>query len=110
MGFLGARAGLTPALDGIARQGMAFTQAYAQAPGTVVSNATVLTGVYPQAHHASELGVPLPSELPYLPRLLQASGYSTAAFVGSIELDPRSDQLGQSVGVHDPVETEHPDG
>ena len=90
MGFLGARSGLTPALDGIANQGMVFTQAYAQAPGTVVSTATVLTGAYPQAHHASELAVPLPSALPYLPRLLQASGYSTAAFVGSIELDPRN--------------------
>jgi choline-sulfatase len=90
MGFLGARGGLTPTLDGIAHQGMVFTQAYAQAPGTVVSIATVLTGAYPQAHHASELAVPLPSALPYLPRLLQAGGYSTAAFVGSIELDPRN--------------------
>ena len=90
MGFLGARGGLTPTLDGIAHQGMVFTQTYAQAPGTVVSTATVLTGAYPQAHHASELAVLLPSEVPYLPRLLQASGYSTAAFVGSIELDPRN--------------------
>jgi arylsulfatase A-like enzyme/Tfp pilus assembly protein PilF len=90
MGFLGAHGGLTPALDGVAHQGMVFTQAYAQAPGTVVSSATVLSGAYPQTHHASELAVPLPSALPLLPELLHASGYSTAAFVGSIGLDPRN--------------------
>lgn len=90
MGFLGARSGLTPSLDGIAHQGMVFAQAYAQAPDTVVSNATILTGSYPQTHRASEFGVPLAATLPYLPDLLHSSGYRTAAFVGSILLDPRN--------------------
>jgi choline-sulfatase len=90
MGFMGAHSGLTPNLDGIAHQGMVFAQAYAQAPGTVVSDATVLTGAYPQAHRASEFAVPLATTLPYLPDLLHSSGYSTAAFVGSILLDPRN--------------------
>lgn len=90
MGFLGARSGLTPSLDGIAHQGMVFAQAYAQAPDTVVSTATILTGSYPQTHRASEFGVPLAATLPYLPDLLHSSGYRTAAFVGSILLDPRN--------------------
>ena len=90
MGFLGARSGLTPSLDGIAHQGMVFAQAYAQAPDTVVSNATILAGSYPQTHRASEFGVPLAATLPYLPDLLHSSGYRTAAFVGSILLDPRN--------------------
>src|ERR1700719_3685704 len=90
MGFLGARSGLTPSMDGIAHQGMVFTQAYAQAPVTVVSNATILTGTYPQTHRASEFAVPLAATLPYLPGLLHSSGYRTAAFVGSILLDPRN--------------------
>jgi choline-sulfatase len=90
MGFLGARSGLTPSLDGIAHQAMIFSQAYAQAPGTVVSTATILTGSYPQTHRASEFSVPLSTTLPYLPDLLHASGYRTAAFVGSILLDPRN--------------------
>jgi len=88
MGFLGARGGLTPNLDNIARQGITFTQAYAQAPLTVASHATILTGVYPQIHRASEFAVPLATTLPYLPDLLHAAGYRTAAFVGSILLDP----------------------
>jgi arylsulfatase A-like enzyme len=90
MGFLGARSGLTPSLDGIARQGMIFAQAYAQAPLTVVSTATILTGTYPQTHRASDFSVPLATTLPYLPDLLHSSGYRTAAFVGSILLDPRN--------------------
>jgi choline-sulfatase len=90
MGFLGARSGLTPTLDGIAHQGIAFAQAYAQAPVTVASNATILTGAYLQIHRASEFAVPLAATLPYFPDLLHSSGYRTAAFVGSILLDPRN--------------------
>src|SRR5215467_3959854 len=90
LGFLGARGSLTPNLDGLAHQGIVFAQAYAQAPTTVVSAATILTGTYPQTHQASEFGTPLPATLPYLPALLHASGYRTAAFVGSILLDPRN--------------------
>jgi arylsulfatase A-like enzyme len=90
MGFLGVHSGLTPNLDGTARQGMIFAQAYAPAPATVASDATILTGTYPQTHRASEFAVPLPTTLPYLPDLLHASGYRTAAFVGSILLDPRN--------------------
>jgi len=90
MGFLGARDALTPSLDGLAHHGIVFTQAYAQDPLTVVSNATILTGTYPQTHQASEFGVPLAAALPYLPDLLHAAGYRSAAFVGSILLDPRN--------------------
>jgi arylsulfatase A-like enzyme len=90
MGFLGARRGLTPSLDAVAHEGLVFAQAFAQAPLTVVSSATILTGTYPQTHQAGEFGVPLASTLPYLPDLLRGGGYRTAAFVGSILLDPRS--------------------
>jgi arylsulfatase A-like enzyme/Tfp pilus assembly protein PilF len=88
MGFLGAHGGFTPNLDTIARQGIVFAQAYAQAPLTVESHATILTGLYPQVHRGSEFGIPLEQRLPYLPYLLHLSGYRTAAFVGSILLDP----------------------
>src|SRR6267143_3815961 len=59
MGFLGARSGLTPNLDALARQGIVWERAYAQAPLTVVSHATILSGTYPQTHPASELAAPL---------------------------------------------------
>ena len=90
MGFLGSKAKLTPNLDGLARQGMVFEQAYSQAPLTVVSHATILSGTYPQTHRVSEFGARLAPTLPFVPDLLQARGYHTAAFVGSIALDPKN--------------------
>jgi arylsulfatase A-like enzyme/Flp pilus assembly protein TadD len=90
MGFLGSRSRLTPSLDGLARQSLIFEHAYAQAPGTVVSHATILTGTYPQSHRLSEFGTALSAAVPYLPDSLHARGYRTAAFVGSIALDPRN--------------------
>src|SRR5260221_14576655 len=90
MGFLGSTRGLTPALDALARSGTVFTRAYAQAPITTVSHATILTGTYPPLHGVDDFGAPLPASVPYLPDLLRRGGYRTAAFVGSIVLDPRS--------------------
>jgi len=90
MGFLGAAARITPNLDALARQSMVFEQAYAQSPVTVTSHATILSGTYPQTHAVSEFGAPLQTTLPFIPQLLNASRYHTAAFVGSIRLDPRN--------------------
>jgi choline-sulfatase len=90
VGLPGAPGALMPNLAGMARQGIIFSQAYAQAPTTVASTATILTGTYPQTHQASEFGGTLDATLPCLPDLLRANGYRTAAFVGSILLDPRN--------------------
>src|SRR4030088_917579 len=76
MGFLGARSRLTPHLDGLARECIVFESAYAQSPGTVVSHATILSGTYPQTHHASVLGDPISREVPYLPDLFHSHGYA----------------------------------
>ena len=69
---------------------MVFEHAYSQAPLTVVSHATILTGTYPQTHRATEFGSRLAAALPFIPDLLRARGYRTAAFVGSIALDPKN--------------------
>jgi arylsulfatase A-like enzyme/Tfp pilus assembly protein PilF len=90
MGFLGAKTKITPNLDNLARQSMVFEQAYSQAPLTVVSHATILSGTYPQTHHVTEFGARLAPALPFVPDLLHARGYHTAAFVGSIALDPKN--------------------
>ncbi|MGH9603909.1 MAG: sulfatase-like hydrolase/transferase [Terriglobales bacterium] len=88
MGFLGSKRGLTPNLDALARQAVVFERAYSQAPLTTVSHATIFTGTYPQFHGVNDFGVPLPKEIPALAELLKARGYRTAAFVGSLILDP----------------------
>lgn len=90
MGFLGSTRGLTPSLDAFAKSAAVFTRAYSQAPITTVSHATILTGLFPPAHGVDDFGRPLPATVPYLPSLLHADGYHTAAFVGSLILDPRT--------------------
>src|SRR5437899_4461370 len=90
MGFLGNTHGLTPNLDLLARQGVVFERAYSQAPLTPVSHATIFTGTYPQFHTVTDFGHPLPALLPYLPEILKKSGYHTAAFIGSLILDPKA--------------------
>lgn len=90
MGFLGNKQGLTPNLDVLARQGVVFEKAFSQAPLTPVSHATIFTGTYPQFHTVTDFGHPLPSLLPSLPEILQKSGYHTAAFIGSLILDPKA--------------------
>jgi arylsulfatase A-like enzyme len=90
MGFLGAKGALTPNLDRLAAESLVFEHAYAQAPGSVVSHATILSGAYPQSTGMSEIGGTLPAALPYLPDLLKSQSYRTAAFVGSITLDPQN--------------------
>lgn len=88
MGFLGGKATLTPNLDRLAAESIVLEHAYAQAPGSVVSHASILSGAYPQTTGLTEIGGTLTASLPYLPELLKAQGYRTAAFVGSIDLDP----------------------
>lgn len=88
MGFLGSRRGLTPHLDALAKEGVVFTKAYAHVPLTTASHATILTGTYPQYNHVNDFGKPLAADLPYLPDILHHHGYRTAAFVGSLILDP----------------------
>src|SRR5258708_5100972 len=90
MGFLGSTRGLTPDLDGLARDAVVFTRAFSQAPITTVSHATLLTGTFPPAHHVSDFGSPLSATAPYLPQLLHDAGYRTGAFVGSLILDPHN--------------------
>ena len=88
MGFLGSTRGLTPNLDALAHDGTAFTRAYSHVPLTTASHATILTGTYPQYSHVNDFGVPLAAGLPYLPDILHQQRYKTAAFVGSLILDP----------------------
>ena len=88
LGFLGGKGAATPNLTRLAAESLVFDHAYAQAPGTVVSHATILSGSYPQNTGLSEVGGALSASLPSLPDLLRLQGYRTAAFVGSIALDP----------------------
>ncbi len=88
MGFMGSKRGLTPNLDKLALDSTVFTRAYTQAPFTPASHATILSGTYPQYHQVFAFPMPLAKTVPYLPEILGTKGYHTAAFVGSMALDP----------------------
>jgi len=90
MGFLSSTRGLTPNLDALAKQAAVFTRAYAQAPLTPPSHATILTGTYPQFHQVNAMQAPLAADLPYAPEILRAHGYRTAAIIGSIVLEAKA--------------------
>src|SRR5947207_12782911 len=74
VGFLDAKHP-TPGLDSLAKQSIVFERAYAQAPLTIVSDATILSGTYPQTHRATELGAPLAAEVSWIPEVLHGHGY-----------------------------------
>jgi arylsulfatase A-like enzyme len=88
LGCYGYSVGKTPTLDGLARQGVLFERAYAPAPLTLPSHATMLTGLYPPEHGLHNNGqAALPKGLPTLATELQAAGYETGAFVAAFVLD-----------------------
>ncbi len=77
----------TPVLDGLARRGVLFENAVAQAPLTPPSHASIFTGQYPTVHHVRNTGgFVLPRSSWPLARILQAQGWDTAAFVSSAVL------------------------
>lgn len=79
--------GRTPALDAFARDAVLFTRAYAHAPQTLPSHASMFTGLLPFEHAVRDnLGFSLDAQTTTLPRLLQSAGYRTGGFVSSFVL------------------------
>lgn len=88
LGCYGYTHGRTPTLDGLARRGVLFERAYAPAPLTLPSHATMLTGLFPPEHGLHNNGqAALPKGLPTLAAELQDAGYETGAFVAAFVLD-----------------------
>ena len=77
----------TSTLDGIAKNGTVFEHAYAAAPITLTSHATLLTGRYPPGHGARDNGLRISPDVPTLATELHAKGFATAAFIAAFPLD-----------------------
>jgi arylsulfatase A-like enzyme len=80
----------TPALDGLAKDGIRFTHAFTPSPITNTSHTSILTGLLPSSHGVTDFAVPLGSTHPTLAALLKKNGYHTAAFVGAVILDSKT--------------------
>ena len=68
----------TPHVDGLAARGVLFERAFAHAPLTLPSHASILLGSTPLAHGADDNGMRVvPRGVPSLPKTLKAAGYAT---------------------------------
>lgn len=79
----------TPALDNLAADSIRFASAFTASPITNPSHASILTGLLPAHHGVRDFGMALAPNVSTLAEVLHASGYSTAAFIGSVILDSR---------------------
>ena len=77
----------TPALDGLAADGVRFTHAFTHSPITNTSHTSILTGLLPSVHGVTDFGVPLSPQHVTWAELLKKKGYQTAAFIGAVILD-----------------------
>jgi choline-sulfatase len=99
VGAYGWTRGRTATLDAIARNGVLFERAYAAAPITLPSHATLLTGRYPPGHGSRDNGLAVSATVPTLATELHARGFATAAFVAAFPLD-RQFGLGRGFDVY----------
>ena len=80
----------TPRLDALAREGMLFTNTRVPAPITLVTHASLLTGLEPPAHGVRNNGTFALSEAhTTLAETLRDAGYQTAAVTGAFVLNGR---------------------
>jgi arylsulfatase A-like enzyme/tetratricopeptide (TPR) repeat protein len=90
LGCYGFTKAATPNLDGLARQGIQFLDAYTHVPLTLPSHCSILTGTVPLYHQVHNNGFYfLDKQVPTLAEVFQRAGYQTAAFVASFTLDSR---------------------
>ena len=89
VGAYGDSSARTPTIDDLARNGALFTQAFAVAPITLTSHASIMTGRYPPGHGARHNGMRVVAEVPTLAETLARAGFTTGAFVGAFPLDRR---------------------
>lgn len=90
VGAYGDGKAATPTLDRLAREGVRFDAAGSQAPLTLVSHATLLSGLLPPHHGLRNNGAgSFPADRATLATALSAAGYRTGAFVGAFVLDRR---------------------
>jgi len=84
---------LTPNLRRLADDATVFTRAWANAPWTVPSHASLFTGLLPSEHRCTSRDVRLTTSAPTIAELLQGAGYQTVAFYSNPWLSDRATGL-----------------
>lgn len=75
------RAASTPHIDGLADDGLVFTQTISPAPWTLPSLSSLMTGLSPDVHLTKKPGSKLPDNLQTLAGYMRDNGYFTGAIV-----------------------------
>ncbi len=81
LGCYGAGRDTSPSIDGLAAESVRFQRAYATAPWTRPSIASMLTGLYPSSHGARSVEQLLPDSVATLAGMLKAEGFTTAGVI-----------------------------
>jgi len=90
LGCYGSSRARTPTIDGLARTGFLFSEAFAQTTTTLPSHANILLGVSPLVHGVHDnANFTVGPDRPTLAGHLKKAGYATAAVVGAYPLDSR---------------------
>ncbi len=88
----------TPHIDAFAKDSVRFEHAYTASTMTLPSHITMFTGLFPHNHGVPWNGAVVPKENELLAEVLQAAGYSTAAFIGG-------NPMGKSTGIDQGFQT-----
>src|SRR4051794_17045916 len=89
VGAYGYAAARTPNLDALAKRGVRFDRAFATAPVTLPSHASLMTGRYPAGHGARHNGMRMAPQTPTLAEAFAHAGFATGGFVAAFPLDRR---------------------
>jgi arylsulfatase A-like enzyme len=89
LGCFGGPPGVTPHLDALAAESLAFDNARTTAPLTLPSHASMLTGLWPPRHGVRDNALTsLPDGATTLAERLADAGYATAGFLAAAVLGP----------------------
>jgi arylsulfatase A-like enzyme len=102
IGACGGTRGVSPFVDELAAHATVFRRAYAPAPWTNPSVASLFTSRWPSQHGVVTFGAPLDDSEETIAEAFKARGYATAAFVGNFVLTKQSG-FGQGFDEYDPV-------
>jgi arylsulfatase A-like enzyme len=83
LGAYGYERDTSPAIDALAARGVRFERAYATAPWTMPSMASMITGLYPSGHGVKSVMSETSPSLHTLAEILRERGYQTAAVVSN---------------------------
>jgi arylsulfatase len=78
-----------PNLCALGRQGVVFEKAISQSSWTLPAHASLMTGLYPHQHRATNLMTPIGDDVPLLAETLSSRGFATAAFVSAMFVGKR---------------------